>query len=362
MFICQECLDRDYENLPSPFPSRGLCEVCGKTGICSDIHHSQLVRLTPERAGKSRLDLLFEDEQDAVEAREEDSPVPQTRIMWALMRYFSELVGEAESPRIRVLFDEDMTQKVSTDELLSRVEEYHIGLIGTTKEETEAVRRLFLHRDPVFDMVRSISVQLWDSNSGVAPVVSVAMALEELAHHAGCHQTHRECVQAMLLGTVGGRARRDMASLASSPSEFIANQLGIMDGAQNWPRYWFDFVNTLIDRLESKDVLPRGGALCIHIDSNFAVGFDYFQFLRTLERMGHPRVAYLLQIREDMLRLCLTASYARRWTGAHQARLSEEAARMADHNARYDLMRYTRFYDYAPREIDPNERMEMLEP
>ena len=48
MFICKECLNDDPIYMPQ---SRGPCEVCGKTRVCYDIHHSQLPSSKPEQKG-----------------------------------------------------------------------------------------------------------------------------------------------------------------------------------------------------------------------------------------------------------------------------------------------------------------------
>jgi len=37
MFVCDKC-----SIICSPFKSLGICEICGRTGVCSDVHHSKL--------------------------------------------------------------------------------------------------------------------------------------------------------------------------------------------------------------------------------------------------------------------------------------------------------------------------------
>ena len=37
MFICDSCLNEKYTNGPTHFKSRGKCEMCDKSSICSDI-------------------------------------------------------------------------------------------------------------------------------------------------------------------------------------------------------------------------------------------------------------------------------------------------------------------------------------
>lgn len=44
MFICNDCVKKEYNEPFALLRSYGNCEVCGKTKECYDIHHSRLVK------------------------------------------------------------------------------------------------------------------------------------------------------------------------------------------------------------------------------------------------------------------------------------------------------------------------------
>lgn len=44
MFICDECLKKNYKNEESFMKSRGTCEICRKHVVCNDIYHGNLIR------------------------------------------------------------------------------------------------------------------------------------------------------------------------------------------------------------------------------------------------------------------------------------------------------------------------------
>ena len=44
MFICDDCLEKHYNNGESILKSYGRCEICEKTEICSDISSKFLKR------------------------------------------------------------------------------------------------------------------------------------------------------------------------------------------------------------------------------------------------------------------------------------------------------------------------------
>lgn len=43
MFVCDECLEKNYTNSPSFFRSFGNCEDCGHARDCNDIRCGNLV-------------------------------------------------------------------------------------------------------------------------------------------------------------------------------------------------------------------------------------------------------------------------------------------------------------------------------
>ena len=43
MFICDECLKKNYDNAESFIKSLGTCEICKSYAICNDIHHGHLI-------------------------------------------------------------------------------------------------------------------------------------------------------------------------------------------------------------------------------------------------------------------------------------------------------------------------------
>lgn len=49
MFICDECLERDFNNFNWGFYSNGKCEICSLKKPCSDIPSSKLVRKDAEK-------------------------------------------------------------------------------------------------------------------------------------------------------------------------------------------------------------------------------------------------------------------------------------------------------------------------
>ncbi len=48
MFYCEPCAKKNGWPYPIwSIPSRGPCEVCGKTAVCVDVHHSALKQSSP---------------------------------------------------------------------------------------------------------------------------------------------------------------------------------------------------------------------------------------------------------------------------------------------------------------------------
>lgn len=51
MFLCRHCADKN--DWPFGFfESYGMCEICGKKVVCSDVHNSKLPPLKPPREGE----------------------------------------------------------------------------------------------------------------------------------------------------------------------------------------------------------------------------------------------------------------------------------------------------------------------
>lgn len=42
MFICNDCLNKKYQNGQSLFKSNGQCEDCGEARVCNEIQSSRL--------------------------------------------------------------------------------------------------------------------------------------------------------------------------------------------------------------------------------------------------------------------------------------------------------------------------------
>lgn len=53
MFICDNCLEANFNNKPSLFKSAGVCEYCLKAEVCSEIHHDKLVKKDAPQANAS---------------------------------------------------------------------------------------------------------------------------------------------------------------------------------------------------------------------------------------------------------------------------------------------------------------------
>lgn len=57
MFVCDPCLRKHFTNEPSFSQSRGPCEMCGRSRVCSDIPSFALHNRTKPRTPKKNVAL-----------------------------------------------------------------------------------------------------------------------------------------------------------------------------------------------------------------------------------------------------------------------------------------------------------------
>jgi len=355
VFICDNCLTEHYENGPSIMNSEGRCEICGQHAICNDIPtHALRRRSRFEPEGVSRIQLIFEGADEDPPERPTSEQVlanlEQNQVMRVLAHDLSRTLPQVEDSRIRLLFEQDPQQQLSP-----LGDTYRIFLMGESDTDEECLRALIYQHGPVFKNIRTVETRFSPLTDGISPLVFMIGAFENLAVHTGLRGRYNEVINQVLMTSYPGSP--DLSASYKTPDEWIMDQVARMSSQQKYPEAWRTFLDELVTKLDRSGDLPRGGMLCVLLRAGYEIRMDYSQLLRGLEKMWHPRVVYILQIREQLLKMCLTASYAKRFGGR---RISDEVARMADHNAHMDMMRYTRLYHYAPREPDPEERVDRI--
>ena len=211
-------------------------------------------------------------------------------------------------------------------------------MIGDSDEEETCIQDL-ISRVDLFRNTRTLVTSLDPLPPNMNPALLPIQGFRDLAIFTGCEQEHRSLMSTMVI------AMADSSSLTHHHMEdWVHSETNRIRSRMDYSQAFTTFFDALVTALQRKDEIQSDTMVCVVVRAGYGMGLDYSQLLRTLEKLNHPRLMWLLQMKEDLLEMCITATYARRFSPSK--RITDEEARRATHNARHDMMRYTKLYHF----------------